>query len=408
MTISSKWHGVDLTDDQLTLLDWLREFCVKEIRPAGAKYHKSGEVPWEIIKKAAKAGIYSRDFLEQLFTDPTGKTPALAIEELFHADAGIALALFGTGLPAMAIMANGTNEQRDQWLDKCFGTIGKPGLAAFACSEAGAGSDVSMVTSTAVWNKEDQTWTLNGVKAWITNGGIADVHVVIAIVDAELGVRGHASFVVPPGTKGLSQGSKYDKLGFRASHTAEVVLENVVVPADCLLGGKEKLDQRLERARNKESAGGQAAMATFEGTRWMVAAMGVGLARAAFEHARDYAVGRVQGGKRIAEHQQVAAMLADMATEIYLARLGVIDAAHTYLTTGQLSGAQGSMVKYFASELAVRVTRNAVQILGGAGYTHDHPVAQWMCDAPLLTLFEGTSQVQKNVIASTVTGLRIR
>jgi alkylation response protein AidB-like acyl-CoA dehydrogenase len=408
MTISPKWHGVDLTDDQLTVLNWLREFCTDEIRPAGAKYHELEETPWDILKKAAECGIYSPDFLQQLFMDPTGKTAALGIEELFHADAGIALAIFGTGLPAMAIIANGTDEQSKEWLPKCFGTPEKPELAAFCCSEPEAGSDVSKLLTRAVYDEESDTWTINGTKAWITNGGIAGVHVVIATVDQELGARGQASFIVPPGTPGLSQGSKYHKLGFHASHTAEVVFDNVVVPGNCLLGGKEKLDKRLERARNGVSSGGQAAMATFEGTRWMVAAMGVGLARAAFEYARDYAVEREQGGKMIAEHQQVAAMLADMATEIYLARLGVIDAAHTYLSTGKLEGAQGSMVKYFTSELAVRTTANAVQILGGAGYVHDHPVAQWACDAPLLRIFEGTSQVQKNVIASTVTGRRIR
>ena len=149
-------------------------------------------------------------------------------------------------------------------------------------------------------------------------------------------------------------------------------------------------------------------MATFEATRWMVAAMGVGIARAAFEYARDYALVREQFGKPIAAHQQVAEMLADMATEVHLARLGVINAAQTYLSTGKLDRAQGSMVKYFASELAVKATRNAMQILGGAGYVNEHPVAQWHADALLLPIFEGTSQIQKNVIASVVTGLRIR
>lgn len=408
MTISQKWHGCDLTDDQLTVLDWLRDFCQKEIRPAGAKYHKSQTTPWDIIKKAAACGIYSHDFFLQLFADPTGLTAALGIEELFHADAGIALAIFGTGLPAAAIIANGTPVQIDEWLPKCFGTAKDPKVAAFCTSEADAGSDVSGMKTRAVYDEKNDTWTLNGEKYWITNGGIADVHVVVASVDSKLGSRGQASFIVPPGTKGLSEGSVLDKMGFRASHTSEVVLKDVVVPGDCLLGGKDRLDKRLAKARKNESAGGSAAMATFEGTRWMVAAMGVGLARAAYEYARDYAKTRVAFGKPIAEHQQVAEKLADLSTEIYLARLGVIDAARTYLTTFNLGNAQGSKVKLYATELAVRATREAVQILGGAGYVNDHPVAQWYADAPLLTIFEGTSQIQKNIIASVETGLRVR
>lgn len=421
MTISPNWHGFDLTEDQLTVLDWVRDFCRTEIRPAGPQWHKAEATPWPLIRKAAKCGLYSEDFFKKLFLDPTGILPALVIEELFWADGGSALALFGSGLPAAAIMANGTGNpsleelgiegkgQQGKWLPECFGTADNPRLAAFATSESDAGSDVSGMRTTAVYDEKTDTWTLNGVKDWITNGGIEGaLHVVVASVDRKLGSRGQASFIVPPGTKGLSQGTVHHKLGFRASVTAEVVLDHVVVPGDCLLGGKDKLDKRLARARAGESAGGQAAMATFEGTRWMVAAMGVGLARAAYEYARDYAKERQAFGKKIAEHQQVAEMLADMATKIHLARLGVIDAARTYLTTGKLTQAQGSMVKYFATELAVECTRNAVQILGGAGYVDEHPVMQWYGDAPLLTIFEGTSQIQKNLIASTVTGLRIR
>ncbi len=408
MSTQIKWHGIALNDDQETVLEWLREFCATEVRPNGAKYHKLEETPHEIIKKAAECGIYSLDFFMQLFADKSGVTAALGIEELFFSDAGIALAIFGTGLAASAVLANGTGDQIGEWLPKCFGTGEDPKLAAFCCSEPDAGSDVSSLRTTAVYDEKTDTWTLNGRKDWITNGGIADVNVVVASVDASLGSRGQASFIVTGDAKGLSQGRKHHKLGFRASHTAEVVLENVVVPGAYLLGGKEKLDERLERARSKQSSGGQAAMATFEGTRWMVAAMGVGIARAALEYARDYAVGRVQFGKPIAEHQQIAEMLADMATEVHLARLGVLDAASTYLNTGTLTAAQGSMVKYFASELAVRATRNAIQILGGAGYVDEHPVGQWHGDALLLTIFEGTTQVQKNLIASTVTGLRIR
>lgn len=408
MSISEKWHGLDLSDDQLEMLNLVRDFCAKEVRPNGAQYHLSQKTPTAILKKAAQCDFYSSDFFLQLFSDPTGLTAALAIEEMFYSDAGIALALFGTGLPASAIVANGTPKQIEKWLPRCFGTAKDPKVAAFCCSEAEAGSDVSNIRTRAVYDEKSDTWTINGIKHWITNGGISDVYVVVASIDPELKSRGQASFIVTDGTPGLSAGRHLDKHGFRASHTGEVILDNVVVPGDQLLGGKERLDKRLARARRNESSGEQAAMATFEATRWMVAAMGVGIARAAFEYARDYALVREQFGKPIAAHQQVAELLADMATEIHLARLGVINAAQTYLSTGKLDRAQGSMVKYFASELAVKATRNAMQILGGAGYVNEHPVAQWHADALLLPIFEGTSQIQKNVIASVVTGLRIR
>lgn len=403
MNISTRdWHGVSLNEDQLAVLQLVRDFCNKEIRPQGPKYHKSQEVPWDILKKAAKAGIYSPEFFEELFKDQTGKTAVLGIEELFCADAGIALALFATGLPWAAIFMNGTDKQQKEWLPKCFGTEDDPKIAAFACSESHAGSDIGDMRTTAVYDGESDTWTLNGTKDWISNGGKADVHVVQASVDRALGSRGQACFIVPPGTKGLSQGSKHDKLGFRASHTAELLLDKVVVPGDCLLGGKDALDKRLAKARLNEKSGGNSAMATFGATRWMVAAMSLGIARAAFEHALEYATERQQFGKPIVEHQQVAKMLADMATEIYVARCAVLDSAHTFLTTLQLPLAQGAMAKYFATEMAVRVTTNAVQVLGGAGYVYDHPVGQWLLDSLLPRIFEGTSQIQVLDIATTI------
>ena len=408
MRVSDDWHGLKLSTDQLEVLTLVREFCVKEVRPHGPQYHKSQETPWPIIKKAAKCDLYSQEFFLQLFADPTGLTAVLAIEELFWADAGIALALFGTGLPASAIIANGTPAQIDEWLPKCFGTATKVKMAAFCCSEPEAGSDVGAIRTRAVHDEKSDTWTLNGTKHWITNGQVADVYVVVASVDPELGSRGQASFIVEAGTAGLSTGRKLVKLGFGASNTSEVIFDDVVIPGANLLGGKDKLDKRLERVRQKQSSGQNAAMSTFEATRWMVAAMGVGVARAAYEHSLKYALEREAFGMKIARHQQVAIKLADMATKIHLARLGIIDAAQTYLTTFKLDRAQGSMLKYFASEMAVDVTRDAIQILGGAGYVDEHPVGQWHNDALLLTIFEGTTEIQRNVIASHITGLTVR
>ena len=353
--------NLSLNDDQLALKEWINGFAKDVMRPAAEEWDEREEFPWPVVQEAAKIGLYGIDFMMNAMFDPTGLTMPVAVEELFWGDAGIGLSIMGSGLAAAGISAVGTQEQIMEWVPQCYGTADKVQLGAFCVSEPDAGSDVSSLRTRAVYDEANDEWVLNGTKAWITNGGIADVHVVVAAVDPELKGRGQASFIVPPGTKGLSQGTVHHKLGFRASVTAEVVLDNVVVPGDCLLGGKSALDKRLAKARSGESAGGQAAMATFEGTRWMVAAMGVGLARAAYEYARDYAKEREAFGKKIAEHQQVAEMLADMATKIHLARLGVIDAARTYLTTGKLKRAQGSMVKYFASEMSERVTSDALR-----------------------------------------------
>ena len=197
---------------------------------------------------------------------------------------------------------------------------GKLALGAFAASEPDAGSDVGGYRTSAVYDQKTDEWVLNGTKAWITNGGIADIHVVVAVVDPELGSKGHACFVVPPGTKGLSQGQKYKKHGIRASHTAEVVLDDVRVPGRCLLGGKEKLDERLARVRRGEKGNAQAAMQTFEATRPAVGAQALGVARAAYEYSLEYAKEREAFGRKIIMNQSIAFMLADMATEIEACR----------------------------------------------------------------------------------------
>jgi alkylation response protein AidB-like acyl-CoA dehydrogenase len=258
-----------------------------------------------------------------------------------------------------------------------------------------------------VYDEAKDEWVINGTKAWITNGGIADVHVVVAAVDPELKGRGQASFIIPPGTKGLSQGQKYKKHGIRASHTAEVVLDDVRVPGSCLLGGKEKLDAQLARAREAGHSGEkQPAMATFEATRPAVAAMAVGIARAAYEYALDYAKERVAFGKPIIENQAIAFMLADMATEIDAARLLVWRAAWIG-RNGGYSSAEGSKSKLKAGRTAVWATERAMQILGGYGYVREYPVERWHRDAKIYDIFEGTEQIQQLVIARTISGLRI-
>jgi alkylation response protein AidB-like acyl-CoA dehydrogenase len=335
----------------------------------------------------------------------------VALEELFWGDAGIGLSIFGSGLAAAGILGNGTPEQVMEWVPQCYGTADKVQLGAFCVSEPDAGSDVSSLRTRATYDEAKDEWVLNGTKAWITNGGIADIHVVVATVDPELRGRGQASFIVPPGTPGLSMGQKYKKHGIRASHTSEVVLDDCRIPGSCLLGGKDKLDEKLARAREaltnpQVSSGKQPAMATFEATRPAVAAMAVGIARAAYEYALDYAKERKAFGKSIIEHQGIAFMLSDMITEIDASRLLVWRAA--WLSrNGTYVNAEGSQSKLKAGRTAVWVTERAIQILGGYGYTREYPVERWHRDAKIYDIFEGTEQIQQLVIARAISGLRI-
>ncbi|MDQ1634966.1 MAG: hypothetical protein QOJ32_1775, partial [Frankiaceae bacterium] len=224
-----------------------------------------------------------------------------------------------------------------------------------------------------------------------------------------LKTRGHASFVIPPNTPGLSQGQKFQKHGIRASHTAEVVLDNVRIPGSCLLGGKEKLDERLARAREGTRSGkGNASMATFEASRPSVGAQAVGIARAAYDYSLEYAKQRVQFGKPIIENQAVAFMLADMKTQVDASRLLVHRAAWMARNQKPFTAAEGSQSKLYAGETAVRVTEQAMQILGGNGYTREYPVERMARDAKIYTIFEGTSEIQRLVIARTISGASIR
>ncbi len=400
--------SLGLNEDQLQIQKWVHDFAETVVRPAGAEWDEREETPWPIIQEAAKIGLYGMDFMANaMMGDPTGLTLPVAMEELFWGDAGIGLAIFGSGLAAAGISGQGTMEQTLEWVPQCYGTADKIQLGAYCVSEPDAGSDVSSLRTRATYDEANDEWVLNGTKAWITNGGIADVHVVVATVDPELKSRGQASFVVPPGTKGLTQGQKYKKHGIRASHTAEVVLDDVRVPGSCLLGGKEKLDAKLARARELGRTGEkQPAMSTFEATRPAVAAMAVGIARAAYEYSLEYAKERKAFGKPIIMNQSIAFMLADMATEIDASRLLIWRAAWL-ARNGGYKNAEGSMSKLKSARTAVWVTERAIQILGGYGYTREYPVERFHRDAKIMDIFEGTEQIQQLVISRAISGLRI-
>lgn len=400
--------SLQLNDDQIGIQRWVHDFAVRVIRPAASEWDEREETPWPIIQEAAKIGLYSFEFIANGYADPTGITLALVNEEMAWGDAGITLAIFGSILAVVGIMANGTNEQIGEWVPQCFGTPDKPQLAAFAVSEPDAGSDVSSLRTKAVYDASSDTWTLDGTKTWITNGGIAGVHVVVASVDPSLGARGQASFVIGSGTKGISMGQKFKKLGIRASHTAEVVLDNCKIPGSALLGGKEALDDRLARAKEGKKSQIQAAMATFEASRPIVGAQALGIARAAYEFALDYAKQRSQFGRPIIENQAIAFKLADMAVRIDAARLLVYRAAWMAANKIPFDAAQGSMSKLYAGETAVKVTEEAIQILGGYGYVREYPVQRWYRDAKIYTIFEGTSEIQRLIIARAISKVHIR
>jgi acyl-CoA dehydrogenase len=400
--------SLELNQDQKDIRDWVHGFAADVVRPAAHEWDEREETPWPIIQEAAKIGLYGYEGVAQFFADPTGLGLPLVNEELFWGDAGIGMSIMGTTLAVAAIFGQGTGEQIGEWIPRCFGTEDDVKVAAFCASEPNAGSDVSGVRTTAKFDETAREWVINGQKAWATNGGISDVHVVIASVDRELGARGHAAFVVPMSeAQGITQGTKVSKHGLRASHTADVFLDDCRVPADYVLGGKEKLDERLARVREGKKSKSQAAMQTFESSRPTVGAQALGIARAAYEYALEYAKEREQFGRKIIENQAIAFTLARMKMEIDASRLLVWRASWMGKNQARFENAEGSMSKLKAGEVAVWVTERAIQILGGNGYTREFPVERWHRDAKIYTIFEGTSEIQRLVIARAISGMKI-
>ena len=405
---ASERFSLELSQDQRDIRDWVHGFAEGVVRPAAHEWDEKEQTPWPIIGEAAKIGLYGFEGLAQFWADPTGLTLPIVNEELFWGDAGIGMAIMGTMLAAAGIFSAGTPEQLAEWVPQCYGTPEDPKVGAFCVSEPDAGSDVSSLRTRARYDEAADEWVLNGQKAWATNGGIANVHVIVASVDPELGARGQAAFVVPPDTKGLEMGTKVLKHGLRASHTADVFLDDCRIPGGCLLGGKEKLDERMARAREGTRARRQAAMSTFEVSRPTVGAQALGIARAAYEYALDYAKEREQFGRKIIENQAIAFALADMKMEIDAARLLVWRASWMGRTGKPFDAAEGSMSKLKAGEVAVWATERAIQILGGNGYTREYPVERMHRDAKIYTIFEGTSEIQRLVISRAISGLQIR
>ncbi|HUY57114.1 MAG TPA: acyl-CoA dehydrogenase family protein [Candidatus Micrarchaeaceae archaeon] len=387
-----------ITDEQEEIRALAHQFAEQEIRPVAADYDEREETPWEVIRKAQEVGLGAASSLPTRYggggLDPL--TQLLVSEELAWGDAGIAVSISASSLAGAGILAMGTEDQKARYL----GRLCDPGevrLGAMGLTEPESGSDSLALRTTA--QRVDGGFLLNGTKQFCTNGGIADIQVIFATLDRSLGPAGVTAFVVEKGNPGMRQGRKERKLGVRASHTAQVILEDCFVAEDARLG--------FDATGDSQGPGAAGAMAMLEATRPGVAAGALGIARAAFEFARDYSLQRQQFGKAIAGHQAIAFKLADMATEIDATRLMIWRAGWLAAAGRGFPRAEGSMAKLMAGDVAMRVTVDAVQILGGYGYMKDYPVERWMRDAKIYQIWEGTAEIQRLVISRAILGARI-
>ncbi len=375
--------GFHLTPEQEQMRQLARRFPRREIRPAAPEYDEREETPWHILEAAARVGLTSYQYPIEYGGGGVESvlTACLVAEELSWGCLGIASAILGCGLAGTTIMLTGSEQQKTR-LIPWFCDDNQLQAGAFALTEPEAGSDAASIRTSAV--RDGDHYVLSGQKRFITLGGVAHLYVVFATVDPLRGHEGITAFIVEADRPGVSAGNKERKMGMRASHTGDVILENVRVPVENRIG--------------EEGQGFFVAMKSFEHTRPVVAACAVGVARAAYEYAMDYARERVQFGKPILAKQAIRFMLADMATQIEAARLLVWRAA--WLADQQLPcNVPASMAKAYAADMAMQVTTDAVQIMGGYGYMREYPVEKWMRDAKILQIVEGTSQIQRVVIS---------
>ncbi len=390
--------GLDfsLTREQEEIRALAHEFAEKEMRPVAERYDEAEETPWDVMRKAHALGLdATASFPEQYGGGGIDLvTNLIREEELSWGDAGIATSIGATGLAATAILAMGTEEQKQKYISILTGSELK--IGAMGLTEPNSGSDSLALETTAT--KVDGGYVLNGTKQFCTNGGIADYHVIYAQTDPAKGPAGIASFIVPKDTPGLKMGRKEQKLGVRASHTAQVILEDCHVPLDHRLGGEP----------DDENAGPGAlgALMTLEASRPSVAAGALGIARAAYEFALEYAQERKQFGRPIWQHEAVGFKLADMAMKIDAARLLIWRAGWMATQGVPFERAEGSMAKCFAGDVAMEVTTEAIQVLGGYGYIKEYPVEKWFRDAKIYQIWEGTAEIQRLVISRAISGSR--
>ena len=371
-----------LTDDQREIQDLAHEFATSEMRPRARDADEREELPWEVVVKAAEAGLTSFGVPAEFGgggLDPVSM--ALVSEELFWGDAGMATAIEANQLAIEPLLVAGSKEQKKEFLPRLCNPA-RPALAAFALTEQGTGSDVAALRTTA--KRDGDHYVLNGNKMFITNGGIADFYTVWATVDRDAGYRGVVGFVVDAKTPGVSQGQKLKKHGIRSSHTAEVLFKDVIVPADNRIGD--------------EGEGFYIIMETLNQSRAGVAAGAVGVARAAFEDALAYAKARKTFGQQLIAQQAISFMLADMAIKIQAGRNLYLRAAWK-AAAGEPNSLESSIAKAYCGDIAVQVALDAVQVLGGYGYLREYPVERYLRDSKIMQIYEGTQQIQRIVIA---------
>ena len=381
MAVATGGISFTLTPEQRELRELAHEFAANELRPIASEWDAKDDFPRDLLPKAARLGLTAtRIPREYGGVEVDAVTASIVAEELSWGCAGLAATIGATQFPVRPLLRFGTEEQKERYLPMLASEEGC--LAAFATTETQGGSDVSSMRTSA--RRDGDEWVLNGEKCYVTNGGIAELTLVFARAEG-----GISAFLVEGGDPGVSAGRKEDKIGLRSSHTGSLVLADARIPADRLLG--------------EEGGGFLVAMDFFEHSRPQVAAGAVGVARAAFEYATEYAREREAFGKPILAKQGVSFKLADMAMEIEAARL-LTWRACAALDAGEDAGLLGSYAKAFAADAAMRATTDAVQILGGAGIMRDHPVEKWLRDAKVFQIVEGTSEIQRHVIAGYLRG----
>ena len=381
-----------LTDEHKMIRDMAKTIADEVVRPVAAEYDRNGEFPWPVVEKMAEAGLFGVYIDEEYggigAADRT-MNMVLVTEEISKACGGIALAFAGTALGTLPIIISGSEEQKAKYLPAI--AAGKR-LAAFALTEPQAGSDAAGIRTTAI--RDGDHYVVNGIKQWITNGGDAEVYTVVVMTNPEKGPRGASTLVIEKGTPGFSFGKEEDKMGIRASSTRELVFEDCRVPVENLLG--------------REGTGFITAMKTFDASRPGVGAQALGIAQGALDLAVDWAITRKQFGSPVSSFQGLRFLLADMAMQVEAAR------ALIYATSRHIDGnpkdrstIYSAMSKCFASDVAMRVTTDAVQVFGGSGYMRDYPIEKFMRDAKITQIYEGTNQIQREEISRILIGEHI-
>jgi butyryl-CoA dehydrogenase len=369
-----------LTEEQVMIRDMARQIAEEKIVPVRAELDETGEFPWDVMKTMAQSDLFGLFIPEEYGGLGKGCLElCIAVEELSRACLGVSTSYAANALGTYPLLLFGTDDQKKKFLPDI--SAGKR-LVAFGLTEANAGSDAGGTQTTA--RLDGNEYVINGTKQWITNGEVAEIYTIIAITDRSKGPRGASAFVVEKGTPGFTFGKKENKMGIRASSTTELIFDNCRVPKDSLIG--------------KEGAGFLVAMKTLDNSRTGVGSQGVGVAQGAFEEAVNFARKRVQFGHPVITFQAIQHMLADMATSIEAARSLVYSVARFIDSGAKDVSKESAMSKLYATDVAMKVTTDAVQIMGGSGYMKEYPVEKMMRDAKILQIYEGTNQIQRNVI----------